>query len=466
MMKRSIVWTALALAGLLFAAACEQPAGTGATVAETLRSAAALANIGVDPDYPLDGEYSLGADLILEDWTPIGTSAAPFAGTFDGKGRTITITGSGGLFGFTEGALIRDVTIEGTISASSSRTVFVGGIAGNATETTITHCISNADIAVVGQDHNSSAGGIAGFLSNNSRIADCRATGDISLKSDANKGLMLYGGGIAGYQGLKASYGSGVSGCVIERCSFTGSVVVEGGYPYAGGILGYNYVGAKLRESYAVGGSVTAKGENLPYAGGVSGYNSRGDPDNPSLIENCYSNIGVHAEATSQTAQAGGVTAANAAGAAISKCYARGAVAATVVGSGGDDIGGSLGVKIAANAGGIAGAQYFGAPTLKNCAALNTSVTGAGSDSYNVYRIAGPGHPDAEQSAWASNIASAPLYKGEQLVAPDSAGPNGYDGADCAATPGQSAYEALGWDFDSVWAMDSEGYPVLQWQAP
>jgi hypothetical protein len=344
--------------------------------------------------------------------------------------------------------------------------VFVGGVVGRGDNTAIISCVSTADIAVEGQDHNSSAGGIAGFMSSYSTITDCRASGDISLKSGAGKGLMLYGGGVAGYQGLAGSSSEGFSGCVIERCSFTkGSVTVEGGYPYAGGVVGYNYVGSVLRESYAAEGSVVARGENIPYAGGLAGYNSR-NAANPSRIENCYSDITVNADSTSQVAQAGGIVAANAADAAIFKCYARGAVAAAVAGTGGDEIGGSLGVKLGSNAGGIAGAQYFDAPTLQHCVALNTSITGSGSDSYNVHRIAGPGHPNAAQSTWIGNIAGAPLFEGERSVEPDPSDTkaDGYDGETCAAKPAQSAYEALGWDFASVWTMGSGGYPVLRWQ--
>jgi hypothetical protein len=143
-----------------------------------------------------------------------------------------------------------------------------------------------------------------------------------------------------------------------------------------------------------------------------------------------------------------------------------GAVAATVAGTGGGYIGGSLGVRLGSNAGGIAGAQYFEAPTLQYCVALNTDIQGSGSASYNIYRIAGPGYPNAAQSTWANNIASAPLFEGGHSIDldPSHTKADGYDGEDCAAKPAQSAYEALGWDFTSVWAMGGDGYPVLWWQ--
>jgi hypothetical protein len=462
-MTKKLLRMPLILASLLFAAACEQPAGTGnPPSAITLGSAGELAKIGVDPGYPLDGSYTLGKDLTLTDWTPIGTADEPFAGTFDGKGKTLNITGSGGLFGFAEGATILNLTVTGTINASGSGMVFAGGIVGRGEKTNISSCVSGADIAVEAHGHNSSAGGIAGLMTDHSAIADCDATGKITLQSGKNEGLMLYAGGIAGYQGLAGSSGDGFGGCVIERCSFAGSVTTTGGYPYAGGIVGYNYVGSQLRESYAVGpeGSVRAIGEVIPYAGGVSGYNSRS-----ALIENCYSDIGVSAEASSKQALAGGISGANAAGSAISKCYALGALAATVDGSGDDDSGGSIGVPAAASAGGIAGAQYVDAPSLKNCVALNRKIEGRGSGAaYNVHRIAGPG--TSGDLTWEANIAYvAEITKGGDPANPSSE-PNGHDGRTCEAKPAQSSYEALGWDFASVWEMGDSGYPVLQWRRP
>jgi hypothetical protein len=458
-MKRRVFWPALILASLLFITACEQPAGTGGDSKISLADAQAVAKIGVDDEYPLNGIYVLTADVTLANWTPIGTVDEPFAGTFDGGNKTITIAGGGGLFGFAEGALIRNVLVAGTINVAGEMTTHAGGIVGFAEKTKIISCVSSANVTVEGQGHNSSAGGIAGTLSKDCVVADCYATGDIVLKSGEDKSLMLYAGGIAGYQGLSGASAGGEGGCVIERCYFTGNVTAEGGYPYAGGLVGDNYAGAALRESYAAGGTVTARGENLPYAGGLVGYNSRS-----SSVENCYSDMTVNAVAGSKRALAGGVAGANAADAVIATSYARGAVTATVDGGSAKGAGGSMGVPDAANAGGIAGAQYVGVPTIENCVALNTKVEGgdSGSDAvYNVHRIAGMGTTD--DAVWKANIANvAALAKGGVAFAPES-DPAGHDGGDCAATPEQSAYEGLGWDFEAVWEM-AGNYPVLRWE--
>jgi hypothetical protein len=457
---------------LIFAAACEQPAGSPAPEPPpgvVIDSAAALAKIGADPDYPLNGAYTLTADITLDGWEPIGTGDDPFTGTFNGNGKTVTISGSGGIFGYTNGAVIQNVNVTGTITkvGTADLAVHAGGIAGFAENTRITSCTSSADITVTGHGHNSSAGGIAGFMRENSSITGCSTTGTITLRSGANEGLMLYAGGIAGYSGT-GFVGEGASGCVISRCSYTGTVSAEGGYPYAGGIAGYNYTGAKISECYA-SGTVTSTGENLPYAGGVAGYNSRnaeGTPDT-ALIENCYTGAGmaVSTVSASKSALAGGIAGANAANARISMCYARGTVTAWVQGDSAAGNGGTIGVPAAANAGGIAGAQYFLTPSVENCAALNANLSGEDSGTgagWNIRRIAGTGGTGYDGGQWKTNIANSAM-----AISPSAAadkGPNGKDGEDCAAKPAQPAFTALGWDFSAVWKMGADGYPALKWQ--
>jgi hypothetical protein len=176
--------------------------------------------------------------------------------------------------------------------------------------------------------------------------------------------------------------------------------------------------------------------------------------------------MAVSAVATSKQALAGGVTGANAADSVASRSYALGAVSAVVNGNSAAGSGGSMGVPAAASAGGIAGAQYVDAPSIQNCVALNSEVTGLDSGSgaaYNVRRIAGPGS-GSHNSAWEHNLAYvASLAAGGSAVAPQP-DRDGYDGETCAAKPDRAAYTALGWDFTSVWEMAANGYPALQWQ--
>jgi hypothetical protein len=353
----------------------------------------------------------------------------------------------------------------------------MGGIASFADSSLIEGCRAVVSLTLTGNAHNNSAGGIVGMMGNRSTVRGCTASGTITLtapltgETDSTT-LMVYAGGIAGYSGSPGKAGSNESGCLIEGSSWTGGAVsATSSFPYSGGVVGYNYSGAAVRRCSAAG-TVMATGGNLPYAGGVAGYNSRldGTTGTPSTIEDCYSAAAVTAVSYSKAALACGVAGANAAGALITRCYATGAVTARVAGNGTEKLGGSVGVKLAASTGGIAGAQYVTGefskrPTISACAALNASISGEDSAAgavWNVYRIAGAGHP-AEQDTglFTNNIAYSGMtvtnHTGE--VAADAAGKDGADTA--TATPAESAYTALGWDFSGVWRM-SGGYPVLR----
>ncbi|MDR0685476.1 MAG: hypothetical protein LBF83_10165, partial [Spirochaetaceae bacterium] len=423
------------------------------------------------------GYYKLTADISVNGWTPLGTSNAPFTGAFDGDNHTITFdNAAGGLFAYTKAATVWNLKIAGTITVTSETgAVKVGGISGNAEWTHITGCDSSVNITAVGNEHNSSAGGIVGFMRDRSMIRSCTASGNVTLNSN-EAGLMVYAGGIAGYSGT-GTYGAGASGCLITGSRWTGGLVsAVSGYPYAGGVVGYNYTGAHVTQCGAAG-TVRAWGANLPYAGGVSGYNS-GYVSGTAIvatIENCYSTAAVNAVSTSKAALAGGIAGANAKHALISKCYATGAVTAAVAGNGTSKIGGSLGVKIAANAGGIAGAQYYsenpiGIPnaTINFCAALNASITGADSAAgaeWNIYRISGEGADGDNGGKWTANIAwsDLPVTRGDAPPYFADSDANGKDGADASsAKPAQPEYAALGWDFASVWEMGTDGYPALR----
>jgi hypothetical protein len=470
---------ALIIALGLWFASCEQtPPEEGPEI--EVSGAADFAKIGKKATHPLSGNYRLTSNVTLGDWTPLGTSSRPFTGSFDGGGHTITITsGTGGFFGSLKGAVVRRLNVNVQAAKTGGN---IGGIAAFADSSLIENCRAVVNLHLAGNAHNNSAGGIVGMMGNHSTVRGCTASGTITLTApitgdNDSTTFMVYSGGIAGYSGSPGNAGSNESGCLIERSSWTGggsSVSAESAFPYSGGVVGYNYSGAVVRRCSAAG-SVTATGGNLPYAGGVAGYNSRleGATGSPSTVEDCYSTATVTAVSYSKAALAGGVAGANAAGALISRCYATGAVTARVTGNGTSNLGGSVGVMLAANSGGIAGAQYVTAeefnkrPAIKNCAALNASVSGADSASgaeWNIYRIAGAGDSTAQDTGeFANNIAwsDLPVTRGGAPYSADSDA-NGKDGEDTlSAKPAQSEYAALGWDFSGVWRMDG-GYPALR----
>ena len=120
------------------------------------------------------------------------TSIPTFAGTFEGNGYTISgisltdaQTPAGGLFGIVQaGALIRDLTVEGSVEPDGDA-LYTGGIAG-INYGTIENC--SFEGTVRGEED---TGGIAGYNASSGTIRNCSVSGWVSGSSMT--------GGIAGY---------------------------------------------------------------------------------------------------------------------------------------------------------------------------------------------------------------------------------------------------------------------------
>ena len=545
----------LFLAGLLFSS-CEQSSGPSPIdprVIEIL-SAEDLAKIGVNPAFPLSGSYRLAGDITLENWLPIGGSAAPFTGVFDGNGRTITLnnfaadaldvknylgifayvkgtsrakaaisslklhssidaassqgqSAIGLLAGYAEMAEIENITLSGTFTFSSSRTVLLGGATGYiSTGVVIRNCSSSLTIDISpgngqpllsGTQPYSYIGGIVGVFTGGAGIEDCHNTADVTVDSAA-PASQVFTGGIAGgsrydtstaYRGyIKDSSSTGnisakamgdwtiaggiagtiVGGAVnspaettrIERCFAAGTVSTAetgSGWPYTGGIAGFNYYGALITQSYFNGTVIAGKGSD--YTGGIAGYNSRTGAPGNSRIEDCWSSGSVQGYIN-----AGGIAGQNQVDALISRCYSTAAVHAAEARFTGNAAGAGIG--------GIAGMNLSAAPdAITGCAALNPSI---GADvkvnnaayGENIYRISGitqtgAGGITSGNYAWAEMQVTA---AGED-IAIDPKGRDTSHGEDLGeAKPLLSFYEGIGWDFNGVWKMGDDGYPALRWQ--
>ena len=208
-------------------------------------------------------------------WSIIGnTSGKPFKGTFDGGSHTVSdlsITTLGGqyhgLFGCIEGAVIKDLRVEGNIGGSSSmdNDIYVGGIVGlvnnnskiiacsNAVEITVTTTATSSGLNI---------GGIAGQVNNNIYIRSC--WNEASLTGTSSQNLSI--GGIAG-----SSYS------LINNCYSSGTVSGTGTSTLAvasGGIVGY-IPNTSVSKCYATG-SVSATnsqdGSTTTSAGGIVGH--------------------------------------------------------------------------------------------------------------------------------------------------------------------------------------------------
>ena len=219
----------------------------------------------------LPGHYALGSNInaaATAGWnggagfTPIGTLAATFTGTFDGLGHTISnltvnqpSTPNVGVFGYTgAGAAIRNV---GLVGGSVTGAAGTGGLVGN----------NGPGVPISGSyttGNVSGAAGAGGLVGSNTTgaISNSYATGSVS--------------GAAGTGGLVGSNTSGP----ISNSYATGNVSGAAG---TGGLVGSNTSGP-ISNSYATGNVNGGTGAGV---GGLIGSNTSG------TVANTYASGGV-----------------------------------------------------------------------------------------------------------------------------------------------------------------------------
>ena len=112
--------------------------------------AEAIASGASTADWEKDGVVNIVQDISMADeteWVGIGTKNKPFTGKFDGAGHAVTyLTGTGsGLFNYTKGATIKDVSLGKGTSLYNNVSlgggdIYVGGLVSYAEATTISGC--------------------------------------------------------------------------------------------------------------------------------------------------------------------------------------------------------------------------------------------------------------------------------------------------------------------------------------
>ena len=325
------------------------------------------------------GSYTLGQNISAvttgnntDVWSssgfvPIGTSSAPFAGTFDGLGHTIsnlTINRPSatyvGLFGSTgNNAVIQNVgLVGGVINGSDITGELVGDNEGSVSNSYATGSVSGDDV-----------GGLVG--NNDGTISNSYATGSVSgaisvgglvgfnygmvSNSYAAGSIDDLGGGINRFGGL-AGYNDGT----ISNSNATGSVNITSGNS-VGGLVGYNDTAGTITNAYATGGVSVANGGNS--LGGLVG-------DNYGTITNAHANGSVTGgAAVGISVGVGGLVGYNDANGTITNSYADGGVQASLTytgNTGSSSVGGLVGDN-----GGMVSNSY----------ALDSVSTGHGSNS-------------------------------------------------------------------------------------
>ena len=206
---------------------------------------------------------TLTADIDLggEKWTPFEPSSGyvseAYAGTFDGANHTIkglsvnsTSSAGAGLFGTVCGATIKNLKVEGNVSASNSQ--FVGGIVGRTqTSATIDSCSFAGTVTSTNTKKCAAAGtaGIVGKVNNGTvTITNCANTATVNGNGNIAAGILGYSSKLV----------------VIENCYNTGAI---SGQWYASGICGFDTLPASKITNCYNSGTITATNGGSYYAG-------------------------------------------------------------------------------------------------------------------------------------------------------------------------------------------------------
>ncbi len=207
--------------------------------------------------FKLTNDIQMTSDNV---WTPIGSSATnSFRGVFDGGKHEIwgvrpSPAAYMGLFGYTNGATIKNLFVETQIRATQTETMYLGVLVGYATSTTIDNCYAMGQCAGFVYSPKSDikiyTGGFIGYavsctVSNSHNYATVNAIDSICSLTAADNSAYTYAGGIAGYS-EKSTYTCVSNAGDVTSFAYSHVLVAWSGstlnsYAYAGGIVGKGY---------------------------------------------------------------------------------------------------------------------------------------------------------------------------------------------------------------------------------
>ena len=263
-----------------------------------------------DKHYLLTDNLTFADDA--ENWDPIGqNNAKSFKGTFDGGDYAISNLKMGsettpleliyaGLFGYTDGATISNLTVVWTefYNSVSENYSYCGAIAGFSRGGNIINCSSSGKLNTI----SFFSGGIVGqTIAMN--ITNCSSSIDISSSlSTYSEAIKSYCGGIVGFSDKD----------VITNCIFSGNLFIKtsNSTSYCGGIAGNTFRGSII-DCISTGSlssfSSSTEGFYSSYSGSFSGgivgntYNTN--------VSNCITSGVISASSSSSSALAGGIVA-------------------------------------------------------------------------------------------------------------------------------------------------------------
>ena len=284
-----------------------------------------LAYIGTN-DVTLADNYILTADIDLSavpNWQPIGDYSNRFSGSLDGNGFIIQdITTSGyaysGLFGYMEGAVVRNLVLLTNDISSSSNNSFAGGLVGYAKESSISDSYALLQGNLSGFSNNSAVhvGGLAGYAEE-SNIINSFVIIEENLSGFSN-GSAAYIGGLVGYakiSNVSNSFAMVEDNILSRAANVASSQNTPPLSASAGGLVGYAD-NSFITNSYSiVQDEILAHADSNSSSGGLIGY-----ADN-STISNSYAIVEGNISTSGVISFSGGLVGGSEGNTTISNSY-------------------------------------------------------------------------------------------------------------------------------------------------
>ena len=312
-----------------------------------------------------------------------------------------------------------------SVKGNAEGTTYVGGIVGYFTGSSSNPNLSDLTYegTLTSSTVSANIGGIAGYGSS------CRmyhAASTVQVTSTGNNALI---GGLVGKM-----YGRTASQCTADvniNASGTGNKV--GGLF---GTAGYTTSTATTITETSSTGIIQATGSDS-WAGGIAGH----------LITNAQLSDSYSTVTITGTQYTAGLVGQASAASKINRCYATGNLTGVYYGAG------------------IVGKLNDANTKTTNCVALNSTLSYTDQSAWASRVIGGydeaSGDPDGSNLALATmqvSLNNVPVTKYDDLVEGIAKSESELKQA--------AAYEAKGWNFESVWTMPENGYPLLKWQLP
>lgn len=267
----------------------------------------------------LNGNYALGSSLTLSgNWTAIGrdTSGQQFTGRLDGLGNRViglsinvpSTTDYQGLFGFADGAVLSNITLQ-NVTISGGR--FMGALVGQANATQI-HNAQAQNVLITGER---GIGGLVGFMSNFGSITASGASGETRGNGATD---IAFHGGLVGIVEGGASVGQ--RGGNIRRSHARVNVATNTGARVSGGLVGLFRGDGVIEDSYSTGNVFGRASTGANGTGGLVGRLGAAS-DSAAQIVRAYATGAVSVRDATASPVLGGLVGFRVAGTSIDRSF-------------------------------------------------------------------------------------------------------------------------------------------------